>query len=247
MPNIQIANVSIAAQDFLQQMQEFDRMSARQPVDSQIVFAHDPVACACASYRAWTHNPGSRWHDLDTIVPEQQDIEKAEQLKRYYRERLVMESLTQVGDIKRSEFRRKLALLSVNELPITSREIGLLHRLPYFYQEDLDLDAVVAETNCQISQTFPGALTVKNYCVIPSRRMLKSRSAGEYYHYWFKDTTYNHPHSLVIKSDNPLRSLIDGIFLLPELRLNGHLFVKPFKGYHKSKQYYQLAEISLAS
>jgi len=247
MPNIQIANVLTAAQDFLDEMNEFDRQSARKPPDPVIVFAHDPVACACASYRIWKSNPSSRWNDLDVMVPAPEDIAKAEQLKRYYRERLIIESLTKMGSNNRSEFRRKLGMLVVNELPITNREIGMLHRLPYFYQEDLDIDAVVDETNHNIKKPFPNGYLIQNYTLIPLRRVLRSRNSGDYFHYWFKDTTYNHPHNLVVKADNPLMPLTDDLFKRAELQVNTRLYVRDFRAYHKSKLYYQLADLRLAN
>ena len=211
-----------------------------------LIFKFDPVACACASYRLWKSNPQGpiRWHDLNTITPAAEDVEQANQLKHYYRNHLVIESLKQttVG----SEFRRKLALLVINELPITKREIGMLLRLPYFYQEDLDLDAVVAETNCEIKSTLPGPVAAYNYTLIPIKRILKSRSIAEHYQYWFKDIKHNHPHALIVKTDNPLVSLIDGLFQLPELKVDAALFNKSFNGYHRTKQYFQLVNLKLS-
>ena len=244
MTNVIIASTTSPFNKLMNEIEQFDRMTSRQPQITEIEFKYDPLACACASYRIWQTNQACRWNDLNQIIPGQEDIEQAEQLKQYYRERLVMQSLTRVGNTNQSEFRRKLAQLVVNDLVITNRELGLLYRLPYFYQEDLGIDAVVQETNCQI-QPLLSASPVENYTLNPLRRVLKSRSSGEYYHYWFKDTTHNHPHSLVVRSDNSLKSLIDGLFVLPQIQINGLLFVKQFRGYHNNKQYYQLAEIKL--
>ncbi len=107
----------------------------------------DPVACACASYRVWKENPTRRWADLETVVVWQDDIEEAERLKKYYREHMVMEALKSTNGINRSKFRQKLAKLVVNELDITKEEIGLLLRLPYFYEEDQALDSSAEGTD----------------------------------------------------------------------------------------------------
>lgn len=210
-----------------------------------IALPADPVACACASYRVWKENPARRWADIETVVVWQDDIEEAERLKKYYRDRMIIEALKSSNGANRSTFRQKLAKLVLNELPITKKEIGLLCRLPYFYEEDQDLDFIVANTNCEIPET--GHIPVENYTLVPIRRVLRSRSMGDYYHYWFRDTIYNTAHNLVVKHENPLRSLIDGLFKLPQIRINATLFRKQFRGYHQSKQYYQLAEVTLVS
>ena len=203
----------------------------------------DPVACACASYRVWKENPARRWEDIETVVVWQDDVEEAARLKKYYCDRLVLQALKNTSGSETSSFRQKLGKLVVNDLVITKQEIGLLMRLPYFYEEDQDLDFIVENTKCKLPDT--GAIPVTNYTLAPIRRVLKSRRQGDYYHYWFRNTIYNTAHDLVVKHDNPLRSMIDGLFALPQICINGTLFRKQFKGYHQSKQYYQLANVTL--
>lgn len=221
---------------------EWDNTFEEKPLPL-IKLPADPVACACASYRTWKENPARRWEDIETVVVWQDDIEEAERLKKYYRDRLIIEALKKTTDTNTSTFRQKLGRLVVNELAITKKEIGLLCRLPYFYEEDQDLDFIVANTVCSIPDTTP--ISVQNYVLVPMRRVLRSRAMGDYYHYWFRDTIYNTAHDLVVKHDNPLRSMIDGLFALPQICINGTLFRKQFRGYHQSKQYYQLANVTL--
>ncbi len=244
MPNLQIVG-SNPHQALLDDFGSLDRRTPEAPL-AAIKFKQDPVAAACASYRIWTESPANRWSDLEYVQVTQEDIERAEQLKKYYREKLVMESLTSMRNVNRSEFRRKLAQLVVNELVYTKRELGLLYRLPYFYQEDLDLDAIVAETDCKLVTDVLGAKDVHEYGLAPLRQVLRSRASGDYYHYWFRDTTYNHPHNLVVRHDNPLRSLIDGLFKQTRIHINGLLFVKSFRGYHQSKHFYQIGNMELS-
>lgn len=244
MPNLQIVG-SNSHQVLLDDFGSLDRRTPEAPL-AVIKFKQDPVAAACASYRIWSESPANRWQDLESVNVTQEDIQRAEQLKKYYREKLVMESLTSMRNVNRSEFRRKLAQLVVNELVYTKKELGLLYRLPYFYQEDLDLDAIVAETDCKLATEVVSAKEVHGYELAPLRRILRSRASGEYYHYWFRDTTYNRPHNLVVRHDNPLRSLIDGLFKQSQIRIDGLLFAKSFRGYHQSKQYYQLGNMELS-
>jgi hypothetical protein len=233
-------NVTIDLQDAFDVWASVNSEEKSAPL---VKLPNDPVACACASYRTWKENPARRWEDLETVVVWQDDIEEAERLKKYYRDRLVIQALKNTSGTATSSFRQKLGKLVVNELEITKKEIGLLCRLPYFYQEDQDLDFIVANTNCNLPETGP--IPVQNYTIVPIKQMLRSRSTGDYYVYWFRDTIYNTAHNLVVKHDNPLRSLVDGLFALPQIRINATLFRKQFRGYHQSKQCYQLASVTL--
>ena len=72
---------------------DFDDWVGQEPKKPSPVvkLPHDPVACACASYRTWKEHPNRRWEDLETVVVWQDDIEEAERLKKYYREAMVLE------------------------------------------------------------------------------------------------------------------------------------------------------------
>lgn len=204
----------------------------------------DPVACACASYRVWKENPGRRWADLETVVVWQDDIEEAERLKKYYREHMVMEALKSANGINRSKFRQKLAKLVVNELDITKEEIGLLMRLPYFYEEDQALDDIAQKTDCKLVKYQGVQRTFEEGVLTPLRNVLVSRRAGDYHNYWFTDGN-NTPYNLVIKSDNPLLKMFDGLYQRPWLRVNADLYPKTMRG-HRNHQYYQLGSVVLA-
>lgn len=208
-----------------------------------IKLPNDPVACACASYRTWKENPARRWADLETVVVWQDDIEEAERLKKYYRESMVMEALKSSTGINRSKFRQKLAKLVVNELEITKEEIGLLMRLPYFYAEDQALDHVKAVTDDRLvnNQT---RRSLSECTLKPLQKILISRRAGDFYNYWFTDTD-NTPYNFVIKADNPLIKLFDGLYTRPELRINADLYPKTMRGY-RNHSYYQLGSMELA-
>lgn len=204
----------------------------------------DPVACACASYRTWKENPARRWEDLETVVVWQDDIEEAERLKKYYRETMVIEALKSSNGINRSKFRQKLAKLVVNELEITKEEIGLLMRLPYFYEEDQALDEIKASTDCSRVKYQGVQRTLVECTMTPLKKILVSRRAGDYYNYWFTDSD-NTPYNLVIKSDNPLLKLFDNLYSRPTLRIHADTYPKTMRG-HRGHHYYQLGSVVLA-
>jgi len=215
----------------------------KEEVLPTITLPADPVACACASYRVWKENPARRWADIETVVVWQDDIEEAERLKKYYRDSMILQALKSSNGINRSQFRQKLAMLVVNELPITKKEIGLLCRLPYFYEEDLALDYIKATTDDQLVK-HGNTRTLVECTLTPLKKILVSRSAGEYYHYWFTDTD-NTPYNLVIKQDNPLITMFNGIYKQASLKVNANLYPKTMRG-HRGHNYYQLGSLELA-
>jgi hypothetical protein len=207
-----------------------------------ITLPSDPVACACASYRVWKENPARRWEDIETVVVWQDDIEEAERLKKYYRDRMIIEALKSTNGAARSQFKQKLARLVVNELPITKKEIGLLCRLPYFYEEDQELDSIVAETDDSAVQgTMCHAYTAE---FTPLKKVLVSRSTGDYYHYWFTDANRT-PYNFVIKTDNPLRSMFESMYTRGPMHLSANIYPKNMRGY-RNHRYYQLGSVELA-
>jgi hypothetical protein len=103
-------------------------------------FKHDPVALAIASYRIW-RDTGIRWTDLENTTPLEEDVHRAQQLRKYYAGQMTFDALK--GSGLKTEFRRKLYAIATNCHTYTKEDIGLLHRLPYFYEEDLTLDSLV--------------------------------------------------------------------------------------------------------
>lgn len=216
--------------------------SIEEKPEPLVALPADPVACACASYRIWRENPARRWADIETVVVWQDDIEEAERLKKYYRDRMLIEALKSTNGVTRSQFKQKLAKLVINELPITKKEIGLLCRLPYFYKEDQALDSIVTETNDSAVQdtvchAYYGIFT-------PLKKILVSRSAGEYYHYWFTDSERT-PYNFVIKSDNPLRGMFETMYNNGPMNLHANIYPKNMRG-HRNHRYYQLGSVELA-
>lgn len=226
-------------------IRDWDNTPALKNPLPPIKLPYDPVACACASYRTWKENPARRWEDLETVVVWQDDIEEAERLKKYYRDSMIMQALKSSNGVSRSQFRQKLAKLVVNDLVITKEEIGLLMRLPYFYEEDLSLDYVKAVTDCSMVKNNASMQRTLRECTLtPLKKILVSRRSGDYYHYWFTDTD-NTPYNFVVKSDNPLIAMFNGVYKQPELRVNANLYTKAMKG-HRNHIYYQLGSVELA-
>jgi hypothetical protein len=246
MNSIKITSTNQAFQNILDEFEDFEsRLSGNPPTKKVITFKQDPIACACASYRVWKETPARRWEDIDNVVVWQDDIEQAQALRTYYRERLVMSALKNVNG-KVSEFRRKLGALVTDQLEITKEEIGMLYRLPYFYAEDLDIDYVVENT--ANSKAISPVLTDSQPMVMsfqPLRKILRSRRSGEINQYWWTTGTGGIPFAFSIRTDNPLMGMIDSLFEREQVALKHRVRPSSFRGYHADRWHYQLYDLRL--
>ena len=215
------------------------------PPKRVIQFKQDPIACACASYRIWQENPARRWSDLDSVVVWQDDIEQAQALRKYYRERLVMSALKNVNR-QVSEFRRKLGALVTDQLEITKDELGLLYRLPYFYAEDLDIDYVVANTaNSREISPVPADSQPLVMTFLPLRKIFRSRRSAEVNQYWWTAEPGGIPFEFSVRTDNPLAGMIDGLFEREQVTLQHRVRPTSFRGYHADRWHYSLYDLRL--
>lgn len=243
MPNV-ITNSLV--DNWLEEFEESaTNFSRPAPPKKVITFKQDPIACACASYRIWRENPARRWSELDTVVVWQDDIEQAQALRQYYRERLVISALKNVRG-NSSEFRRKLGALVTDQLEITKEELGMLYRLPYFYAEDLDLDYVAENTadtkliHPMNADTHPLVMTF-----FPVRKVFRSRRSAEVNQYWWTSEPGGVPFALSVRIDNPLLGMIDGLFEREQVQLKSRVKPSSFRGYYPDRWYYQLFDVRL--
>jgi hypothetical protein len=228
-------------------LEEFEEGIKGLPLKSKILtFKEDPIALACASYRIWRENPVRRWTDLDTVVVWQDDIEQAQALRKYYRERLVISALKNTNG-NSSEFRRKLGALVTDQLEITKEELGLLYRLPYFYAEDLDLDYVVENTTGTKILPLPQDSEPMVLPFRPLKKILRSRRSAETYQYWWTTQEKGVPFMSAVKTDNPLLSIIDALFERDQVDLSCRVKPQEFIGYHRNRWFYYMFDLRLPS
>lgn len=210
---------------------------------AECVFAQDPVALSCAAYRLFTEQKIlARWPDLDTIVAEEQDIVQAQQVRKYYADRLLMATITSTTGRSVSEFRQKLYGLVTNTRSLKTAELGLLYRLPYFYAEDTGMDCVVSQTQPVTpvpSHNITGVFTLL-------KRITVSRRSGESVQFWLQRPNDSGAYLIVVKSDNPMLSLLDSMFEQPR-HLSGHAYAKNYRGHHKYHTHFQLGSVRLVN
>lgn len=211
-------------------------LSPQQPV----VFKDDPVAMAIAVHRRWKENnrTGDRWADLETAQITAEDRQVSAELRKYYADRIM---ITMLGNNKISDFRRKLYGVVTDSLSLNKNDIGLLYRLPYFYEEDLALDRVVAQTQSlaqrEATERIQGRFTV-------IERIWRSRRAGDYTQLWMTREGSTAPYMITIKSDNPYHRLVVNLLEQPR-ELSAWAHAKYHMGYHRGQAYYMLGDIEL--
>ena len=229
----------------IDRLDENRNFSLPEPPKRTLTFKQDPIALACASYRIWKENPARRWSELESVTVWQDDIEQAQALRQYYRERLVMSALkNRTGGT--SEFRRKLGALVTDQLEITKDELGILHRLPYFYAEDQDIDYVVENTSNSseitpvLSDFQPMTMTFR-----PLRKIFRSRRGGDTNQYWWTTESSGIPFSLSVQVNNPLMGMIDSLFDREQVQLQHRVKPTTFRGYYPDHWHYQLYDVRL--
>lgn len=202
-----------------------------------LVLKDDPVTLAMASYRIWTET-GARWSDLADVTVTSDDRVSAEVLRKYYARQMTIDALK--GEGLRTTFRKKLYAIATRCHEYTKEDIGLLHRLPYFYEEDIALDKLVTEFKSAESsppREISGVFLLH-------KKMLRSRRNGEYYHYWLAKEGSPCLYKLVVKSDDTLRATVESLVEKPR-EYTATAYSKSMQG-QRQFNYMQLGNLRLA-
>ena len=234
-------NIKSTLEDIFKDFANVDAVKKKPP--EVVEFQDDPVALAWGSYQIYLKNKGQRWTDLKQVIATEEDRLMAQEIRRYYRDRIMLQTLS--SDYKQSEFRKKLYGILINERAVYDEDMGILHRLPYFYVEDTAIDRAIEQTTPTIGDgsLFGREDVVDEYTLI--ERVLYSRKRNEVVQFWLKAVGNPHLHMIAVLANNPLLSLLDSILKRPA-RLNTTGFIKEHRGYHRGKQYYQHALVTLA-
>jgi len=231
--NMTTVNIVEASDDF--DFASWLKDTPKKPPEP-ISYKYDPVALAMSSYRIW-QTTGMRWVGFEDLVPLEEDIARAAELRSYYAGQMTFDALKGAG--LNTPFRKKLYAIVTNCHDYTKEDIGLLHRLPYFYEEDITLDQLVTDfesVEVSVSKELLGVFSLH-------KKMLRSRRNGEYYHYWLKKEGSSYLYKLVVKSDDVLRSLVESLLDEPR-RYTATAYYKGMQGQRKFN-YIQLGNMRL--
>lgn len=203
-----------------------------------VTFHDDPVALTCAAYRIGKMGRG-RWTDFGMCQAEEEDYIKAQELRRYYGGTMTFDALK--GQGLRTSFRQKLYAIASNCHTYTKEDVGLLYRLPYLYEEDLCLDDLKERYKTVDNYTQPVEITGE---FTLDCTMLHSRRSGEHYHYWLHSQHKCYLYNIVVRHDNPLRSMLESLLQKPR-QYHALAYAKQMQG-KRNFAYFQLGNLKLA-
>lgn len=100
--------------------------------ETPLLISDDPLALSWASYGVWKKG-GPRWLDLASVKAGDHDRDMAQATRAYYKGSLTLQGL-QGKSI--SNFRQDLYAVLLEQRPFLHKDLGMVYRLPYFYEED---------------------------------------------------------------------------------------------------------------
>jgi hypothetical protein len=227
--------LSVSTKDSTDWWEDLVKESAakkQQPVE----FKDDPVALACAVHRSWKAHETPQFQDLGSVPIKPEDRDRAEAIRRYYGAKFVEMALR---GYQPSEFRLKLAEVLDGRRQLVESEVGMLYRLPHFYEEDTDTDWIYANTlSGQTLEYYRGLEYLVNPLTLtPLRRVLRSQRSGDSVKYWFV-TQHGHPAVISVANSNPLNAMMDSLFDLPQLKVTAHLKIGTRRGHNIQDQFH---------
>lgn len=183
-------------------------------------FPDDPLALSCASYRLYKQEPQRRFTNIDLVNATPEDRVQAQAIRDYYNQRYTMQVLK--GG-KLTEYQQKTAQFLSGLHHLTTEELGLLYKLPYFYEEDRALELVVSQT---ISTEFrlPYVSEMREYTLVPLVEIFKSRKSGEFVEFVYRDQN-NQAVMMIVRAGDNIVAMLRGLFRQPCIKVQGHTAV----------------------
>jgi len=190
--------------------------------DAPVTFENDPLALSWASYHRFVDH-GPRWMDLNLVTPDQQDHALAQLTRAYYLGRYAMQALTN-GKI--TEYQRKVYNF-LNGGEIKTKDVGMIYKLPYFFNEDQALDQLVTDDQLRLPHT-PDSTQLRRpitHELQAYQTVLQSRQGGETTLYFW--TTANQELVLWrVAQNNPLATLVQDLFERGSVNITGSYITK---------------------
>ena len=233
--------------DTLSGPQIWNNAVARKPEPLMAKFSDDPVALSIQSYLIWKNNPHRRWipvEEVGRVTPEARQM--AQELRTYFLHRNTMKVLQ--GQ-QPTDFQNKMNGLLSDIRPLQQDEMGLLYRLPYFWQEDLALDQVFeGATDVEATQAGPDLPIIKHMTthvrLTPLREVLRSRKSGDFVQFWFSDFE-GQRHVYAVRADNSMISLFRSLFRKESIQVKAHAMLNRLAGSHIRTTYWKLSGLEL--
>jgi hypothetical protein len=225
-----------------------DRLVEKIPnPDKPAVFKEDPIALSCASYRrAMETEMAVRFQELDHCVTQPEDYKMADNLRQYYRNKIAVKSLTSTRPL--TKFYHDLYELLLGETELQQRHIGMLHRLPYFYAEDMareELYKKIAGSGVEpdwLHNSLAQFSGHETHTLTPVMTIFRSRKGRESHEYWFQNET-GQPVLWSVLHGNPLRSVIQSVFERNSITIQAFFYIGQVLG--QDFHHYYVSDVGL--
>ena len=200
--------------------------------DDPVKFSNDPIAIALIR----SEGDGSvMMKDIDRDPRTEEHVvlggylERAEQIREYYKKRLFFGAMS--NKFSKTGFRGDLqACLEREDIyTVPENEIGMLARLPDFYEEDITRD--ILHKTCKGNKPETNSFWADDITVKYITKTKSRHGKNRQYCYWFKKQ--DRALCFYIEGINPLINLLDD-FLEPgkALQLQGGFTTRVQDGFH---------------
>lgn len=210
-------------------------------------FSDDPIALSIQSYLIWKSNPHRRWVRVDEVGRVTSEARQmAQELRTYFLHRNTMKVLQ---GRQPTDFQNKMNGLLNDIRPLQQDELGLLYRLPYFWQEDLALDQVFeGATDVEATQAGPDLPVIRHMTIhaqlVPIREVLRSRKSGDFVQFWFADSS-GQRHVYAVRADNSMISVFRSLFKREYMQVKAQAMLNRLPGSHIRTSYWKLSGLEL--
>lgn len=202
--------------------------NAPKPQSPKATFSDDPLALSCASWRIFKDEPERRWTNLDVVKASQEDRDMAQRIRNYYNQRYTMRVL-KGGQL--TEYQQKTAQFLSGLHHLTTEELGLLYKLPYFYTEDCGIDSIVEST---VTHNQSPRRDHAEYTLTPVKEVFRTRKGGEMVQFWYRDQD-NHAVLIDCRATDNLLTMLRGLFRQPEIRVQSYTKLVGIDGPHEHR------------
>lgn len=202
---MQTSNTS-APFDFGQFMNDLRNSPVEPPVP--FVMGEDPLAASVTVFDGWCAGSGDRWTDLRGVTPTAESRVDAAKIREYYANKYVVQVLK---GKPLTEYQQNVYEFVTNGT-IMEKDIGIIYKLPYLYDEDVHHDDILSEVNHVKPTDFINRVDhVEGLELTPhSSPVYICRRVMSIYQFWFVDKD-NNPYILPVQESNQLKTLVNSI------------------------------------
>jgi hypothetical protein len=204
----------------------FKQVEGELAPDTTRTYLEDILAISCCIQRL--SNSDSNRFNRSLNSPElpaqvnDLDRQKAENIRKYYKDKLLM--LTLQGR-ELTKYRKDLQkFLHGNPLQVPDSLAGIVYRLPYFYDYDKEIDGIFQSSYFK-NNNLPNMREPVQRDLKFLKRIENQRRRMNNIEYWFEDDKLNKV-MFSITGDNPLLTLLDRHIGNTGLSITGKYFLR---------------------